>query len=75
MKAYNTETGEVQDLKSLPVAYFWWFFLGLLGAHWFYLGKPGRGVLYLLTVGIFGLGWLVDMFNMPDYVRHSNFPS
>lgn len=42
------------------VAFFLCFFLGFLGAHKFYEEKSGMGVLYLLTVGLFGFGWFVD---------------
>lgn len=37
------------------------FFLGTLGVHKFYLGKIGMGILYLLTSGLFGIGWVVDL--------------
>lgn len=35
--------------------------LGVFGAHRFYLGKIGTGVLQFVTLGGFGLWWLYDM--------------
>lgn len=35
-------------------------FLGWLGAHKFYEGKTGMGLLYLFTFGLFGFGWIID---------------
>ena len=37
------------------------FFLGIFGAHHFYAGRTGMGLLYLFTAGLFGIGWLVDI--------------
>jgi TM2 domain-containing membrane protein YozV len=47
--------------KSQIVALILCLFLGLLGIHRFYLGYTGMGVLFLLTAGIFGIGWLIDI--------------
>ena len=38
------------------------FFLGFLGAHKFYEGKIGMGILYIFTCGLFGIGVLIDFF-------------
>ncbi|MEI6437952.1 MAG: TM2 domain-containing protein [Candidatus Omnitrophota bacterium] len=37
------------------------FFLGLLGAHRFYVGKKGTAVLMLLTIGGLGVWYVVDL--------------
>jgi TM2 domain-containing membrane protein YozV len=47
------------DKRILPAALLCFFF-GVFGAHRFYVGKIGTGFLELLTLGGFGIWWLVD---------------
>lgn len=60
------------EKKSLLVAYVLWFFFGLLGIHKFYLGKTTWGVIYLLTGGVAGIGWFIDLFTLPFQVAGYN---
>eukprot|EP01133_Synstelium_polycarpum_P008472 gene8472-9964_t len=58
--------------KSIGLAYFLWFFLGIFGVHRFYLQRNVSAFIYLFTLGLFGIGWLVDLFLLPSMVRHFN---
>ena len=58
--------------KSVGVAYVLWFFLGLLGIHHFYLGKTGRGLLWLFTGALLTVGLWIDLFTLPSQVRQVN---
>ena len=47
-------------------------FLGLFGAHRFYLGKWITGLIYLCTGGLFALGWLYDLWTLNGQVDERN---
>lgn len=47
-------------------------FLGLFGIHRFYMGKWFTGILYLVSGGIFGLGYLYDLWTLNDQVTLIN---
>lgn len=48
-------------LKDKSVALILCLLLGFFGAHKFYEGKTGMGILYLFTAGLFGIGWFIDL--------------
>ena len=50
--------------KSRWLAFGLCFLLGIFGAHHFYVGKSGKGVLYLFTGGLFLIGWIIDLFQI-----------
>lgn len=54
------------------IAFLLHFFLGVFGVHRFYLGKPLTGILYLLTFGLVGIGWLYDLFTLNTQVDECN---
>lgn len=74
--------------KSTGTAYLLWFFLGGLGAHRFYLGRPGSAVAQIaifwgsfvlmfifigfLTVWITPVWLIVDLFLIPQMVSEHN---
>lgn len=49
---------------SKLVGYILWLF-GFLGAHRFYYGRPISGTVYFFTLGLLGIGWIVDLFLIP----------
>lgn len=61
-------------MKNKGSAYLLWFgcLIGLCGLHRFYLGKVFTGIVWLLTLGLFGLGQLIDLFTLGNQVEMHN---
>ena len=53
-------TDERSDSHSLIMGYLLWVF-GFLGAHRFYYGKRVTGVIWMLTLGLLGVGWVLGL--------------
>ena len=56
------------DTHSLGIGYLLWL-LGFTGAHRFYFGKPVSGTIWFFTLGLLGIGWLIDLLLMPGLER------
>jgi len=50
--------------KSKKTALRLCIFLGLIGAHYYYVGRIGMGLLYTFTFGLFFFGWIIDIFRI-----------
>ena len=58
----RTATTKMQvKQKNKWVDLFLCVFFGYVGAHKFYEGNTKAGLLYLFTVGLFGIGWIKDI--------------
>lgn len=58
------------SIYSRTKAFFLCLFLGFLGIHRFYEDKFWTALLWMFTLGLFGIGWVVDLIiilNKPRY--------
>lgn len=53
------------------IGYILWIF-GFTGSHRFYYGKPVSGTIYFFTLGLLGIGWLIDLFLIPGMDRQAD---
>lgn len=60
-----------RDNHSKVIGYLLWLF-GFLGAHRFYYGKPVTGTIWFFTLGLLGIGWLVNLFLIPGMDRDAD---
>jgi TM2 domain-containing membrane protein YozV len=56
---------------SKGVGYIMWIF-GFFGIHRFYYGRQVSGTIYLFTLGLIGIGWLIDLFLIPSLDRDAD---
>ncbi|MEJ2198463.1 MAG: TM2 domain-containing protein [Desulfuromonadales bacterium] len=60
-----------QNTHTPLIGYLLWLF-GFTGAHRFYYGRPVSGTIYFFTLGLFLIGWLVDLFLIPGMDRDAD---
>ncbi|MCW5199332.1 TM2 domain-containing protein [Desulfobulbus sp. F1] len=60
-----------QGTHSVAMGYILWIF-GFLGVHRFYYGKPISGTIWFFTLGLCGIGWLIDLFLIPGMDREAD---
>lgn len=58
------EAGDGVSNRSWKTTFWLSFFFGYLGVHRYYVGKIGTGILYNMTLGLFGIGSLVDFIKI-----------
>jgi len=63
---------ERADTHRKSIGYLLWIF-GFLGAHRFYYGRPVTGTIWLFTLGLLGVGWLIDLFLIPGMDRAADY--
>lgn len=59
------------DTHSKIIGYILWIF-GFTGSHRFYYGKPVTGTIWFFTLGLLGVGWLIDLFLIPGMDREAD---
>ncbi|HVK62122.1 MAG TPA: TM2 domain-containing protein [Bdellovibrionales bacterium] len=60
-----------RSTHSVPIGYLYWIF-GFTGAHRFYYGRQITGTIWFFTLGLLGIGWLIDLFLIPGMDRSAD---
>ena len=53
------------------MGYILWIF-GFFGAHRFYYGRRVSGTIYMLTLGLLFVGWIIDLILIPGMDRDAD---
>ena len=61
----------IQDTHRKTIGYILWIF-GFTGSHRFYYGRPLMGTIYFFTLGLLGIGWIIDFFLIPSLDRQAD---
>lgn len=59
------------DSHNKTLGYLLWIF-GFTGSHRFYYGRPVSGTIWFFTLGLCGIGWLIDLFLIPGMERSAD---
>ncbi|XP_034110322.1 dnaJ homolog subfamily C member 22 [Drosophila nasuta] len=69
----HQEANALPPQKSVIVAYVLWLFGGIFGLHHLYLHRDRHAFIWWCTLGGYmGVGWLSEIFMIPEYVRDAN---
>ncbi len=60
------------NTHSMLIGYILWI-LGFMGAHRFYYGRPVTGTIWFFTLGLFFIGWIIDLLLIPGMDRDADF--
>jgi TM2 domain-containing membrane protein YozV len=71
MAVQEKEMSNSNDTHRKTIGYILWIF-GFTGSHRFYYGKPVSGTIYLFTLGLLFIGWIVDLFLIPAMDRQAD---
>lgn len=59
------------NTHSILIGYITWIF-GFMGAHRFYYGRQISATIYFFTLGLLGIGWIIDLFLIPGMDRSAD---